>query len=155
MDIQETVIIEMDELHQLISEIYELNLTYALIVYDVEVYKQIANISFNVILPLRKTNKINTEHMIKVTSVIGVGWKEYKRLSVPGNNKYSCMVNLFNILQYKFNRPLIKIKHPLKKNIYMPSSKQIDLMSETDKDSAEYKECMILLEYYEKNHNKS
>lgn len=143
--------ISMEDLQHLIEEGENLNLTYQLLVYDVVVYKKIANISFNVMLPLRKTNKIKSEHMIEIGSVTNISWAEYQRLIIPGGNRYCCMVNLFNILQYKFNRPPIKLKSPLDEKKDMPSSRELNLMYEADKNSTDYKECMALLNYYQEN----
>ena len=61
--------------------------------------------------------------------------------------------NLFNALQYKFGKPLIKIKNPLNPKKDMPSSRQLHLMSESDKNSMDYKEFIALTDYYEKNKN--
>jgi hypothetical protein len=143
--------INIDELEQLVEEVYKLDLIYQILVYDATVYKQMANVSFNVMLPLRKTNKIENEHMLEVASVINISWKEYQRLIVPGGNRYCSMVNLFNVLQYKFKRPLIKLKNPLDEKKDMPSSRQLHLMYEADKNSIDYKECKSLIDYYEKN----
>jgi hypothetical protein len=143
--------LNIDELEQLIEEVYNQDLIYQILVYDVEIYKQMANISFNVMLPLRKTNKIRNEQMLAIGSVVKIGWHKCQRLIVPGGNHYSCMVNLFNILQYKFERPLIKLKNPLNEKREMPSSRQLNLMYEADENSIEYKEGESLLNYYKKN----
>ena len=143
--------IYLDELEQLIEEVYNLDLIYQLLVYDDSVYKQMANVSFNVMLPLRKTNKIRNEHMLKIGSVIDIGWANYQRLIVPGGNRYCRMINLFNILQYKFNRPLIKLKNPLDEKKDMPSSRELNLMYKADKNSTDYKVCMALRNYYKEN----
>ena len=143
--------IDMNEFEQLVKEVYNLDLIYQLLVYDATIYKQMANVSFDVILPLRKTNKIKNEQMLEIDSVINISWEKYHRLIVPGGNRYCSMVNLFNVLQYKFKRPLIKLKSPLNKDKDMPSSRQLNLMNDADKDSIDYKECQSLIDYYQKN----
>ncbi len=145
------VSINMDELERLVEEVYKLDLIYQILVYDVTVYKQMANVSFNVMIPLRKTNKTENEHILEVDSVININWKEYQRLIIPGGNRYCSMVNFFNVLLYKFKRPLLKLKNPLNEKKDMPSSRQLDLMYEADKNSLNYKECELLIDYYEKN----
>lgn len=145
--------ISMDEFSQLAEEVHNLDLTYECLVYDVTIYKIIANVSFNVMLPLRKTNKVELEQMLAVDSVIHVSWQNYQRLITSSSNRYNSMVNLFNVLQYKFGGPPIKIKNPLDPKKDMPSTRQLNLMYETDKNSIEHKECIALLDYYEKNKN--
>lgn len=143
--------VSMDEFSQLVEDVYNLDLTYECLVYDVTIYKQMANLSFNVMLPLRKTNKVKIEQMLAVDSVIHVSWQDYQVLITSSHDRYNSMVNLFNVLQYKFERPLIRIKNPLDPMKDMPSARQLKLMYETDKNSTDYKEFIDLLDYYDKN----
>ena len=145
--------ISMDVLTQIHEELYNLDLIYEMLVYDPSIYKQMANISFNVLLPLRETNSIDIEEMLPVDSVIGVSWHHYQRLITSSTNRYNSMVNLFNVLQYSFGKPAIKIKNPLDPKKDMYSSRQLDLMYESDESSKEHKECIALIEFYNKNKN--
>ena len=141
--------ISMDEFSRLYNAVHSLDLTYQWLIYDNTIYKQMAGVRFNVMLPLRKTNKIKIEQALAVDSVINVSWEDYQRLNTS-YDRYNSMVNLFNVLQYKFGRPLIKIKNPLNSKRDMPSKQQLELMFEADKNSMDYKECMALLDNFKK-----
>ena len=84
------VSVSMDEFNQLMEEVHNLDLTYSCLVYDVAIYKQMATVSFNVMLPLRKTNKVE-EAMLAVDSVIRVKWEDYQRLITYGDTRYASM----------------------------------------------------------------
>ncbi len=150
--------ITMDELNQLYDEVYELDLLYSFLLYDVAIYKKMAKVSFNVFIPLRKTNKIDTEGSLKVGSVIHVSWHDYQRIITSQHDRYTSMVNLFNILQYKFDSPTIKIKNPINLKEDMPSLRKVDLIfkeeSIKNKNFEAYDDLMKVFRYVKNNKNK-
>jgi hypothetical protein len=142
--------ISLDEFRRLTEEVHNLDLFYECLVYDVTIYKQMIK-SFNVILPLRETNKVKIEQILVMDSVTNVSWEDYQRLLPCSNNRFGSMVNLFNVLQYKFGGPPIKIKNPLDPKKDMPSARQFDLMYDADKNSKDHEECLALMDYYTEN----
>lgn len=147
-------IISMDEFIELVDELYNQDLFYSTLPYDVEVYKKIVNVNFDVMVPLRKTNTSSIEEMLHINSVAAVQWPDYQRLITSETDRYNSMLNLFNALRYKLGHALIKIKNPLDPEKDMYSSRQLLLMSECDSNSKEQKELSALIDYYETNKGK-
>jgi hypothetical protein len=147
--------ISMAEFTQLYDELYKLDLIYDLLTYDKSIYKKMADVSFNVLVPLSETKRDRKygrkAEMLLVNSVVTVEWHQYQLLHTSQANRYNSMVNLFNVLLHRTGLATIKIKNPLDPKKFMPSSPQLDLMYVSDKSSKEHKECIALLEYYKKN----